>query len=596
MNSIQPHSKYLTIVLIFSDFWATVTQERFKAVETPSSPAHAPGQNAVDVLEADIAAIDRMRFDFVRRRNANLPISRLPADVLAYIFWLVLPRGAFAARRMRTAAACDSPHWSQLGLQRFPDLDSIVEVSHVCTQWRAVALGHPNLWSLIDLSSTTKEWAQAAVTRSAGHAISIEVNQTKIKLSELLKTQEDWARVRSLGIECLTSDLVALFKPGSPSLLPSLKYLSIDNLDDPARRRQLFSPSCNITLPDLSALILCNCTIAWDRFPQFAHLTHLELLNFSDSPPRHSPDHVYNALRALPHLRELALFSIFPGSGDTGRLDPNSPILDGIALRFPHMEHLRLKGRGDAYALLFCVLEPPPTVSATLDTWPATPSALDMLLVKCAVLMPHPRRLRVDAQDGATEIGLWRTRGAAREDDDDEMYPHIRLTVHSIVAAGDDMVLRRIGEHLHLCELARCAFSIHSTAYAFRERHPIMEVLALCETAAELRVVGRAAVEYAVVALATPAQVVDKVPRGWCFFPRLCRLELQCSERQDNAALWDAVVFVLRIRKEAGVRLREVHVTTWPSGVSEKQKALMHEYADKVEFHRPRGILGSLMG
>ncbi|TFY71714.1 hypothetical protein EVG20_g1283 [Dentipellis fragilis] len=566
----------LTSMLTSSDFWRTVTQERFKTVESPSSSARAPSQNAVETLDEDIAAIDRMRFEFVRRRNANLPIYRLPADVLAHIFWLILPRGAFTARRMRTVSACDSPHWSQLELQRFPDLDSAIEVTHVCSQWRAVALAHANLWTLIDLSSTSKEWARAAIARSMGHAISIELSQAKIKLSELLKSQKDWSRVRSLGIECPTSDLVELFKPGGPSLLPSLKYLSIDNLDDPAHRRELFSPSCNITLPDLSALILCNCTIAWDNFPQFSHLKHLELLNFSDHPPRHSLEHVYNALRALPHLRDLALFSIFPEAGNTASLDPNSPILDGVPIPFPHMEHLRLKGRGDDYALLFGAMELPPTVSAILEVWPATPFALDMLFVKCAVLMTHPLRLRVDAQDGVTEIRFWRTRKTVW--DDDEMYPHIHLTIHSMVRGRDDMVLRKIGEP--------------PPPLRARAGHPIMGVLALCESATELKIVDRSAVEYGVIALGTPAQMQGAGPRGWRYFPMLRKLELQCMDGHDNAGLWDTVIFVLKIRHEAGVRLKEIHITTWPGGVSEKQKALLHKYADKVGLHPPKGTAG----
>ena len=72
------------------------------------------------------------------RRNALSPISTLPPEVLAAIFSLLCPPS--------------SP-------DRNPDHHiARLRVSHVCHQWRQIALNQPLLWSNVNFATSQFSW------------------------------------------------------------------------------------------------------------------------------------------------------------------------------------------------------------------------------------------------------------------------------------------------------------------------------------------------------------------------------------------------------------------------------------------------------
>ncbi|KAI0040251.1 hypothetical protein FA95DRAFT_1472499, partial [Auriscalpium vulgare] len=79
------------------------------------------------------------------RRNAYLPVSRLPPEMLAKIFqFLVLL----------------DLEWTREGL-------GWIAVTHVCASWRAIALGCPSLWTNLTFR-LGMEWAETMLGRSRG--------------------------------------------------------------------------------------------------------------------------------------------------------------------------------------------------------------------------------------------------------------------------------------------------------------------------------------------------------------------------------------------------------------------------------------------
>ncbi|KEP50357.1 putative F-box-like domain protein [Rhizoctonia solani 123E] len=69
------------------------------------------------------------------------PITALPAEVLAHIFWLVIPGQSCLVHRSYTGRI------SQLKYPLYPD-----RLAHVCSFWRRVATGTPSLWTHIDIA------------------------------------------------------------------------------------------------------------------------------------------------------------------------------------------------------------------------------------------------------------------------------------------------------------------------------------------------------------------------------------------------------------------------------------------------------------
>ncbi|KAI0041978.1 hypothetical protein FA95DRAFT_1639067, partial [Auriscalpium vulgare] len=77
-------------------------------------------------------------------RNTYSPTSRLPPEVLAYVFeWLILVSPADVEGRLG---------W-------------IESVTHVCRSWREVALGRPALWRRISFTIGL-EWAKEMLARA----------------------------------------------------------------------------------------------------------------------------------------------------------------------------------------------------------------------------------------------------------------------------------------------------------------------------------------------------------------------------------------------------------------------------------------------
>src|ERR1700761_411983 len=85
-------------------------------------------------IDAEIKSLEESVQALKLRRNALSPISSLPSDVFATIFTLLCIPG--------TLSQDGKPVYH---LAR-------IRVSHVCHQWREIALNQPLLWSHVDFT------------------------------------------------------------------------------------------------------------------------------------------------------------------------------------------------------------------------------------------------------------------------------------------------------------------------------------------------------------------------------------------------------------------------------------------------------------
>ncbi|KAI0262707.1 hypothetical protein BC834DRAFT_788632, partial [Gloeopeniophorella convolvens] len=106
---------------------------------------------ALQLLEDEIESVATRLAGLKARRNATLPVSRLPFDALILIFESY--KDAF---NEAGAPSSSSISTAKLGW---------IVCSHVCRRWRQIILGTPSLWQdlIVDLGPA---WLEESIHRS----------------------------------------------------------------------------------------------------------------------------------------------------------------------------------------------------------------------------------------------------------------------------------------------------------------------------------------------------------------------------------------------------------------------------------------------
>ncbi|KAF8262418.1 hypothetical protein EI94DRAFT_1556689, partial [Lactarius quietus] len=184
------------------------------------------------------------------RRNALAPVSSLPAEVISAIFSLLRLPG--------------SP---PLGGKPDHHL-SWLHVTHVCHQWREVALNLSIFWSHIDFSTVSLAGATEMLSRARTAPLYLEARapifrgdgtRYSVFQNEL---QTHISRVRHLSITAESFRLRRTLE-GFTSPAPALEYLSLSRPTVPKLRVSVPDTLFDATTPRLSSLELRNCNISW---------------------------------------------------------------------------------------------------------------------------------------------------------------------------------------------------------------------------------------------------------------------------------------------------------------------------------------------
>jgi len=108
-------------------------------------------------IDAEIRSFEETIRALRLRRNAIAPISSLPPEVFATIFSFVrLPDRLIPAEE--------------------PDQLACLRVSHVCHQWREIALNQPLLWSHVDFTALTSAGAAEMLARAKTVPLHLEAS------------------------------------------------------------------------------------------------------------------------------------------------------------------------------------------------------------------------------------------------------------------------------------------------------------------------------------------------------------------------------------------------------------------------------------
>ncbi|KAF6759761.1 hypothetical protein DFP72DRAFT_1042917 [Ephemerocybe angulata] len=249
-------------------------------------------------------------------RNSNRPVNRLPAEVLSHIFlilfWTV----------QAEAAENQKVFW--------------IYATHVCRQWRAVALGCAALWCdfAFDMHG---ELMRTILPRSKNLPISVSLKcDGATDMEALGEVLSHTTRICHLDLSSAGCDLpsysLALELMGSSAPLLTTLSVSYATLMEEERLPENWLKG---GLPALKYLKLKNFELDWARVPFSPALTTLHLEQSDSTNPDFAE--MLQTFRGLPLLENLILCGKFPQDGFQPRMKP---------MTFSYLKHLSLTGWG----------------------------------------------------------------------------------------------------------------------------------------------------------------------------------------------------------------------------------------------------------
>ncbi|KAH6901500.1 hypothetical protein BKA70DRAFT_1308840 [Coprinopsis sp. MPI-PUGE-AT-0042] len=340
-----------------------------------SETTYASVDEARRLLDDRVLALEKQIVDIKHQRNQLAPTSRLPVEILTKIF-LDQARSAQSPPQ--------APQHGSTGINSHPST-MWMGISHVCRQWREVALSCSELWSVLNPGIPTK-WIEAMIERSKAAPISIlnfdiSYNQNPKKREILLKVLSEpgrWRRIQLHPTHIRDEVVKLMSRITSPA--PSLVELSV-NFDGGiyglTAPRVLPWNFLGASAPSLRRLEMVHCHPSWNPKLFSSSLISLKLSNpplFKSPlediqvPSCPSPRELAEVLDRIPLLTELDLDMKIP---DMTTLSPT-----GRTFGFPHLQKLCLVGECEELAGLLGCLRIPPTAHVEVNCTKASEMAL----------------------------------------------------------------------------------------------------------------------------------------------------------------------------------------------------------------------------
>jgi hypothetical protein len=324
-------------------------------------------------IDSEIKSLEESIRVLKSRRNALSPVSSLPPEVFAVIFSLL----------------CFPGNDVQGG-----NPDPRFLVTHVCHQWREIALNQPLLWGRIDFTSISSAGAAEILDRAKSAPLYLKANLSSSHRrekfdafrKELQTRVPDICHLRiSASPYLLNSTLEGLISPA-----PSLDHLSLSSCRGHGRSRmrmdndRSYIPDTlfDSSTPRLSYLELCDCNISW-RSPLFKGLKHLKILTPSASA-RPGLAVWLSALDEMPQLTTLTLHLASP-------ISPRFPFDVERTAMLPSLTRLELFASPEDCALALAHLDLPALASVSLTVQLLHTSGVKKLL---PFVIPHAHGLQ----------------------------------------------------------------------------------------------------------------------------------------------------------------------------------------------------------
>jgi len=243
-------------------------------------------------IDDQLKALEEFSRTSRTRRNTLIPISQLPPETLILIFSILPP------------FACDEK------VSYLP----LIRVTHVCRQWREIALTYPRLWIYIDFTKLTPAGITGILARAKTLPLRLEakiVDWSEEQVDDFesrLKAHISHTRHLSISGD-FHNVLEQLVSPAH-----SLEFLSLTNPYFPFGS---FIPDSifNNTVPKLKCLELCGFNVNW-KSSLFKGLQTLQILIPSgiQNPPIEPPklDDWLDGLSEMRQLKSLICYFATP--------------------------------------------------------------------------------------------------------------------------------------------------------------------------------------------------------------------------------------------------------------------------------------------
>ncbi|KIM35829.1 hypothetical protein M413DRAFT_32185 [Hebeloma cylindrosporum] len=260
-----------------------------------------------------------------RRTNDLAPISQLPVEIFNEIFFLH-QQNTMMSDYYRRESEVVTVNW--------------IGITHVCQQWREIALNLPRLW--IHLPLMYPDWTKEMIERSKSAGLIVRVSDSYPRKVDALKELllPNFSRFEVLDVQRYVNAHVVeeLFEDIKPTSVPHLSTLILSTEE----RVCLFYPLHEwLQIMDSQLLnthslkrVEAPFTLRWD-LGLFTGLTHLKL-GHKDSSRRYPTSQLkfLDALRRMPTLECLDL---------KDHVLPNVVYLDALEpVDLPNLQDLRL--------------------------------------------------------------------------------------------------------------------------------------------------------------------------------------------------------------------------------------------------------------
>ena len=303
-----------------------------------------------EYIQAEIRSVEESVRVLKLRRNALQPISSIPPEIFVAIFsYLCLPGiPSLGGKPSRNCAR--------------------LRISHVCHQWREIALNQPRLWSHVNFNAVSLAAAAEILNRAKSVPLYIETGVSGRYDDDrfVLFLKEVQARLPHTRHLSISTESFGTMYRGLKHVLvspaPTLEYLSLFCEEDDNQRMADRQLSISHTLfggstPRLSCLKLHNCNISWNS-PLFKGLTHLEILT-PYKMARPSLAVWLDTLDEVPQLKTLTLHSASPAA-------VHLPFDVERTVTLPSLTHLDISASLPDCALVSAYLDLPALTSLCL--------------------------------------------------------------------------------------------------------------------------------------------------------------------------------------------------------------------------------------
>ncbi|KAG8733093.1 hypothetical protein FRC10_000423 [Ceratobasidium sp. 414] len=258
------------------------------------------------------------RDDKIRKSDAALcrvynqstkfvPVQRLPCELLVRIFFLACQRCGFFPSSQRKISNCQTTK-------------TMLAITHVCSDWRRLAVNTPILWSHVDMLDTSNHYPKpghekAWLERARSVTLSVQAH-IGTDSKKLLLLGPYFGAIRSLGFESESHDelgaaIAHWTSNGTPGLVQELSLMAPkerNRFGNPPRVDKMIGRSLfESFVAPLKVLRLRQVEFA--TFVCCEELVHLELSYIGSIT--HSPESLIGCwLSKCPELRVLKLDSL----------------------------------------------------------------------------------------------------------------------------------------------------------------------------------------------------------------------------------------------------------------------------------------------